>query len=189
MINIKEKLNTNKITLLGILCALSLISFLIESILPPLFLPGAKLGLSNIFTLMTLIIYSPIEATILLLVRTILGSFIIGNLSSLMYSMPAGLSSILASSLMLYFIHPKVSVVSISILSAVIHNIVQVIMYCIVTQSTALFSYMPYLASIGVLSGVIIGILVYTITHKIPMSVFNKLYSKNKFNILKEEKN
>ena len=76
-------LSAKRVATVGVLTALSLISFMLESLLPPIFLPGAKIGLSNIFTLVTLLMFGPIDAIILIIVRTTLGSLIVGNLVSL----------------------------------------------------------------------------------------------------------
>ena len=40
-----------KITIFGVFLALSLVMFVIESYLPSLYIPGAKVGLANIFTI------------------------------------------------------------------------------------------------------------------------------------------
>jgi uncharacterized membrane protein len=50
------KTSTFKITLTAILSALALITFLIESLFPPLFIPGARLGLANLFILIAIVI-------------------------------------------------------------------------------------------------------------------------------------
>ena len=39
-----------KLTLCSIYSALAIISFVIENLFPPLFLPGARMGVSNVFT-------------------------------------------------------------------------------------------------------------------------------------------
>ena len=51
-----------KIVVLAIFTALSLITFVIENQFPPLLLPGARMGLANIFSFAALIMYSPWEA-------------------------------------------------------------------------------------------------------------------------------
>lgn len=52
-------MKTKKITLLGVFTALALIIYIVESFLPPLApIPGIKLGLSNVVTLVLLLNYS-----------------------------------------------------------------------------------------------------------------------------------
>lgn len=168
-------LSAKRVATLGILTALSLISFILESLLPPLFLPGAKIGLSNIFTLMTLFMFGPIDAIILIVVRTTLGALIVGNLVSLVYSLLAGVISLIFAIGLIQLVYPRISLVSISITSAVIHNIVQVLVFCLMVQNSYMISYLPYFALIGIASGLIVGTLVYLIIHKVPISYFDKI--------------
>ena len=172
------KLSTKRVATLGVLTAFSLISFILESLLPPLFLPGAKIGLSNIFTLLTLFMFGPIDAIILIVVRTTLGSLIVGNLVSLIYSLSAGVVA-LAISIALIQLVPKISLISISITSAIVHNIVQVLVFCLVVENTYMISYLPYFALIGILSGLIVGSLVYLVIHKVPNSFFDRILNDN----------
>ena len=43
-----KKPSVKKLALCGVLTAFALIAFMLENLLPPLFLPGARLGLSDI---------------------------------------------------------------------------------------------------------------------------------------------
>lgn len=175
-----DKTKTNlfsarRVATLGILVALSLITFILENLLPPIFLPGAKIGLSNIFTLLTLFMFGPIDAIILIVVRTTLGSLIVGNLISLVYSLSAGVISLFIAIILVRFVYPKISIVSISVTSAIIHNIVQTLVFCLMVENTYMISYLPYLALFGIASGLIVGALVYLLIHKVPMSLFEKI--------------
>ena len=180
------KLSARRVATIGILTALSLLSFILESLLPPLFLPGAKIGLSNIFTLVTLFMFGPIDALILVVVRTTLGSLIVGNLVSLIYSLSAGVISLGVAILLVQFVYPKISMISISITSAIVHNIVQVLVFCLLVNNMYMISYLPYFALIGAASGLIVGALVYLVIHKVPLSFFEIIINNEKY-IVKEK--
>ena len=180
------KLSARRVATIGILTALSLLSFILESLLPPLFLPGAKIGLSNIFTLVTLFMFGPIDALILVVVRTTLGSLIVGNLVSLIYSLSAGVISLGVAILLVQFVYPRISLISISITSAIVHNIVQVLVFCLLVNNMYMISYLPYFALIGAASGLIVGALVYLVIHKVPLSFFEKIINNEKY-IVKEK--
>ena len=180
------KLSARRVATIGILTALSLLSFILESLLPPLFLPGAKIGLSNIFTLVTLFMFGPIDALILVVVRTTLGSLIVGNLVSLIYSLSAGVISLGVAILLVQFVYPKISMISISITSAIVHNIVQVLVFCLLVNNMYMISYLPYFALIGAASGLIVGALVFLVIHKVPLSFFEKIINNEKY-IVKEK--
>ena len=161
-----------KLATLGVLTALSLITFLIENLFPPLFIPGAKLGLANAFSFIALIMYSPLEAFIIVAARTLLGAMFAGNLSAVMYSFTGGVVSMGASSLLIYCVHPKISVICVSVIAAALHNVTQNIVFVAVYSTPIAFSYMPYLILLGVISGTFIGAAVTVIIKRIPSTVF-----------------
>ena len=79
-----------RIAMLGILAGLGLIAFLLESLIPLPYLPGAKLGLANIFSMLALALYGLPDALVIVFARTFLGSLFAGNISMILYSMTAG---------------------------------------------------------------------------------------------------
>ena len=171
-----------RIALVALLTAASLIVFVVENAFPPLILPGAKLGLANLFTLLALVILTPIDALIIFLVRAILGNIIVGNPSALLYSIPAGLIALAISAILVRLCMDKLSIVSISVAGAVIHNVVQNLVFCLTSGSTAVLTYTPYLALLGVLSGVIVGLTAYFIMRYLPTSVYEKAWINLKNN-------
>ena len=171
----KCKINAKKIAVLGVLTALSLIAFLIENLFPPLFIPGAKLGLANAFSFIALIIYSPIEACIIVGVRTVLSAIFAGNISAVLYSFTGGIVAMGVCSLLIYLVCPKISVVSASVAAAVAHNLTQNAVFVLISGTSLAFSYAPYLALIGIASGTFIGAVVTLIIKKIPDNAFTIL--------------
>ena len=170
-----------KIATLAIFTALSLITFIIENQFPPMFFPGARMGLANIFSFAALIMYSPWEAFVIIAIRTGLGAVYAGNLSALLYSFTGGVVSMAVSSVLIYAVYPRISVMSVSIAAAVFHNITQNIVFVILSGTALTFGYMPYLILIGILSGAIVGGVIMLIFKKVPQSVFEKaIYKKNK---------
>ncbi len=169
--------NAKKIAVLGVLTALSLITFLIENLFPPLFIPGAKLGLANAFSFAALIMYSPIEAFIVVGIRTVLGAVFAGNISAVMYSFTGGVVSMAVSSLLMYLVHPRVSVMAISVVSAALHNLTQNAVFVLVSKTTLAFYYAPYLLGLGVLAGAFIGAVITLIFKRVPEGVFLKVSS------------
>lgn len=168
-----------KITLCACFSALATITFAIESLFPPFFLPGARMGLSNVFILLSAIILGGKYAFITLIVKISLGSLFSGNLSQIIYSLPAGLVSLCAELSVLFFVK-KTSVISASISGAVINVAVQNVIFCLVTNTIAFISYLPYLTLIGVLAGLIVGLAVYFIIKFIPLSQLEnkKIYER-----------
>ena len=175
MKNLRNKtkfFSARRVATLSVLTAMGLITFMIESLFPPLFLPGAKMGISNVFSLLTLFVMGPTEAFILVIVRTTLGSIFTGNMSTLMYSMTAGVVSVAVSAVLVEFVYPKVSIVAISVVAAVLHNLTQNLVFCLVSETPEMFAYMPWLALLGVVAGVIVGFAVWFILRAVPTKVF-----------------
>lgn len=164
--------SAKRLATLAVLSAMGLIMFIVESLFPPLILPGAKMGLSNIFSMLAVFLLGPTDAIALVVVRTVLGSMFTGNMSTLMYSLTAGLVSVIVSSVLTQFVYPRVSIVSISVVSAVLHNLTQNIVFCLVSDTPQMFLYMPWLALLGVLAGIIVGFAVWFILKMIPTRTF-----------------
>lgn len=170
--NSSKYFSAKRIATLSVLTAMGLIMFMVESLFPPLILPGAKMGLSNIFSMLAVFMFGPIEAFIVVIVRTVLGCLIVGNMSTLMYSLTAGVVSVIVSAALVQFIYPKVSIISISVVAAIMHNLTQNVVFCLVSNTPQMFSYMPWLALLGVLAGVIVGVAVWFILRMIPTRTF-----------------
>ena len=160
-----------KVTLCAILSALGTIAFTIEGLFPPLFLPGARLGVSNIFILLAAIILGGKYAFITLMVKTVLGSLFAGNLSMILYSLPAGAIALTVELIIIYIIR-KTSVVAVSVGGAVINTTVQNVIFCLITGASEYLAYLPYLALISVVSGLFVGFAVYLILRYLPRKYF-----------------
>ena len=167
-----------KIATLAVFTALSLIMFIIENQFPPMFIPGAKMGLANIFSFAALIMYSPLEAFAIVAIRTGLGAVYAGNVSALLYSFTGGVVSMSVSSLLMYTVYPRISVMSVSVCAAVAHNITQNVVFVIISGTALMFGYMPYLVLLGILSGAIVGGVIMLVFKKVPKSVFERALSK-----------
>lgn len=170
--NTTQYFSARRLAYLSVLTAMGLIMFMVESLFPPLFLPGAKMGLSNIFSMLALFTLGPVDAFIVVIIRTTLGSVFLGNVSTLLYSMSAGVVSVVVSALLVQFVYPRVSIVAISVVSAVMHNLTQNVVFCLVSNTPQMFSYMPWLALLGIVAGLIVGFAVWLILRGIPVKIF-----------------
>ncbi len=165
-------MKSKRIALLGVLTTLSIIMFLIESLFPPLIIPGAKLGLGNIFVMLTLI-YLDLPSGIVLVLAKCLISAMFGGFSALIYSLPAGLCSLFACYFLLK-LKSKISIIAISAPLGTLHNLVQNVVFCLVTKSIKVLLYAPYLALLGVLCGVFTGFVTFLLVNKFSLILINK---------------
>ena len=180
------KFTAKKIAVLAIFITLSLITFIIENQFPPLFVPGARMGLANIFSFTALIMFSPVEAFIVVAVRTGLGAIYAGNVSALLYSFTGGVVSMAISSVLMYTVYPRVSVMAVSVLGAVAHNVTQNIVFVLLTDTSTL-TLIPYFILAGILSGAIVGAVTLLLFKKIHMSVFEKTIGQKNLQKLQPE--
>ena len=145
-------------TRIALLTALSLILFVLEGFLPlPLPVPGAKLGLAAIVTLIALCILPMRDAALMLTLRILLASALGGGLAPMLYSLAGGAASFAAMALLKK--NTQLSVVSISAAGGFLHNMAQLLTAAAVMQTTALLVYAPILGAAGIGTGIAVGIL------------------------------
>ena len=167
------KNNTFKLTLCALLTSLSIIAFTLENLFPPLFLAGARLGISNVFILLSTIVLGVGYGYATLIIKIIVGSLFSGNVSAIMYSLPAGLIALTLEIVIIYFVK-STSIVCTSIFGSVINSCVQNVVFCLVTDTTSYLVYLPYLALISVVTGLIVGFIVYLTLKRFPQKYFIK---------------
>ncbi|MCL1924042.1 MAG: Gx transporter family protein, partial [Defluviitaleaceae bacterium] len=130
------KNKTKKITLMGILLALTIVLIMLERLLPPLpfFPPNYKLGISNIIIMFTIFTLGAKEAFTLGILKSFFNMLIRGPMSGIM-SLSGGLISIAFIVLIDKILSDRASIVSKSIIGAVGHNVGQLIMAIFVLGS------------------------------------------------------
>lgn len=79
------------------------------------------------------------------------------------------------SSLLMYVVYPKISVMAVSIAAAVAHNITQCAVFVLLSHTVLMFGYLPYLILIGIPSGAVIGGIILLVFKGIPTNAFYKI--------------
>lgn len=154
-------MSTKKLTRLSLLTALALIIFIIEAQLPPIApIPGIKMGLANIITLITLYMFGPREAFTVLFLRIILGNMFAGQVSALLYSAAGGLFCF-AVMCALKKVLPRELLWVISVFGAMAHSAAQVLVAALITQTPAVLWYLPLLLVSAVITGAFTGLCAY----------------------------
>ena len=151
-------MKVKRLTELALLTALALIIFVVELQIPSLTpIPGIKLGLANIITVYAVYRYKAGEAALVLLARIILGSIFSGNMMAIMYSLAGGTLCLLGMLLLKRVIPPKHMWLC-SVFGAVLHNVGQVIVACVVTGTLWILGYLPVLVLSGCIAGAFTGL-------------------------------
>lgn len=142
---------------LGLLAAVAIIFGYVETLLPVFIgIPGVKLGLANLVTVLALYMFSWKEAGAITLVRICVIGFMFGNLFSIAYSLAGAGLSLLIMSLMKS--RPAYSMTGVSITGAVAHNMGQLFVAMIIVENFSLLYYLPVLLLSGLLTGFLIGL-------------------------------
>lgn len=153
-----KKSNVKQMTLCAILISMALVLSYIERFIPLQMLvplPGIKLGLANVVTLMALFFLGTKSAFAILILRCILGAVFGGGISGLAFSLTGGL---LAMTIMCIFKHCKgISVYGVSVLGAAAHNIGQILVAVFLMNSVYVVGYLPYLLLVSVFTGMATG--------------------------------
>ncbi|KGM96473.1 heptaprenyl diphosphate synthase [Clostridium novyi A str. 4552] len=152
-------MKTRRMTLIALLVAQGLVLHVIEGMLPiPFIAPGARLGLTNIVTLMALYILDFNEVLLVVVLRVLLSTLIAGNMSSFMYSIAGGIFSFLSMYTLKRIGKENVSIIGVSIIGAVFHNIGQVIVAGIIINNAMIVSYLPILLVAAIGTGIFVGV-------------------------------
>ncbi len=158
---------TRKLTLIAVLTCQALVLHAFEALLPtPLPIPGVKLGLANIVTLLTLILFDFQTALLIAVLRTVLGSLLSGTLFNIAFLM--SFSGAVASTCLMAIITrwvqalhftPGFSTVGISIAGAIAHNLGQLATAALLIKHTAVFYYLPIMLLSSLPTGCLTGLL------------------------------
>ena len=146
-----------KLSLSALLLAMSIAIYTLESFIPPIGIPGVKLGLSNIVTLISLMYLGKGYTALILFLRISVTSLINGTLISFMFSLFGGVFAFTVMSLLILFL-PKKLIWAISVSGAVFHNIGQLTAAAILIENLSTLYYLPMLMLSALITGAFTGI-------------------------------
>ena len=150
-------MQTRKLAALALYATLSLAIYAAESMLPPLApIPGFKLGLANVITLILLLRYTPKDAALVLIVRIFLSALLFGQAISLLYSLAGGFLSLLIMGIINKSLHKKFPQLT-GAMGGLSHNIGQLFTACLITATSGVLAYLPFLLPVGIITGLFTG--------------------------------
>lgn len=153
-------MNVKRLTLSAVLASVAMGLSYVERFIPfqlLIPLPGVKLGLANIVTMMALYFIGWKESLAILITRCVLGAVFGGSITSLCMSLAGGVLSLFV---MMGAKHLRcLSVYGVSILGAAAHNLGQVIAASLLLYSRFAFGYLPFLLLTAIVSGSLTGLI------------------------------
>lgn len=146
----------------ALLVAMALAVSLVERLIPvPFVMPGAKLGLSNMVILVTLILYDFKRGIIVAMLKSVLLMLIIGFGPSFIYSFSGAIFSTIMMWIAYKYFSIKFdifSVIGVSIIGAVSHNFAQITAAAYILKSLMLYTYFPFLTLLAIVTGYFVGL-------------------------------
>lgn len=152
--------DTRRLIVLGLFVAVAGVLHAVEAWLPlPVPVPGVKLGLANIVSLVVIVLYGWRDALAVAVVRVILGTLLGGVFLGPAFAL--GLSGAAASTLAMAWAwsrwRPALSLVGISVLGAAVHNLAQLGTAAVLVSSATVLWYLPYLLLFALPTGLATG--------------------------------
>ena len=151
-------MKTKKVAFLGLSIALAMVLSFVESQIPAFVaIPGIKVGLPNLVMVFLLYKVGWKETVIVSIIRVVLVSMLFGNVQTMAFSIAGAVLSLAGMILLkkLKFF----SCIAVSVVGGVLHNIGQIAMACLITQTVGVVTYLPVLLVSGTIAGVVIGLI------------------------------
>lgn len=147
------------LTRMALLTAAAVVLGYIERLIPmPGSIPGIKLGLANTVLLYAIYLLDTRSAFVLMILKVGLSGLLYSGVSAMMFSLGGGLCSLVMMLLVKKLGGGNVSIIGVSVVGAVFHNVGQTAVAALMVNTAALMSYVPFLLVAAVVTGVLTGI-------------------------------
>ncbi len=151
---------TKKIVRLALFLSLGVVLNIFESMLPILIpVPGVKLGIANTIGLLVLYFYGPKEYTLIGFLRVLLVALLRTGIGSTAFLLSLAGWFVSTTFVLLINLVKKISIYGLSIGSAVMHGVGQILMVTVIYSLPEMINYLPILMFSGVISGAVLALL------------------------------
>ncbi len=176
----REQYELRRLIFISIFAALAVVLGIVEALIPfTVTIPGAKLGLGNIVVLTCIVCFGARDALTLILLKTVLTAFILGSFSTFLFSVLGALGSFLVMVIMIRIGSKLFSLISISIMGGIAHNIGQLFAASIVLGTSKIYYYLPFLLLTGIVTGIFTGAAAKHLIHTIEKQRLLPLHNTN----------
>lgn len=154
-------MQNKKIAYYGLFASLAILMGYVELLIPlPLLIPGMKLGLANVIIVIVMYFLDSKAAFFISLIRVLLSGLLFAGFAGLLYSLAGALFSFVIMAALKKT--GGFSIISVSIMGGIFHNIGQIIVAALVVENIKLMYYLPFLLVFGVMTGAVIGVVART---------------------------
>lgn len=155
---------SKRVAYYGIFASLAILMGYVEAMIPLPLPPGIKLGLSNVVIVLCMYIMDLKSAFFISIIRIFISALLFKGFVSMWYSLAGAVLSFMVMAVL--FKSKGVSIIGVSALGGVFHNIGQVIVAAILLGRNIVIYLLPVLMISGVVTGVLIGIVSrYTVSY------------------------
>ena len=165
-ISATSRSSSKNVAVTGVFIALAMVFSYIETFIPiNIGVPGVKLGLANIVTIVVLHKLGAGRAVLVSLIRIVLSAMLFGNMTVMLYSLAGAMVSLLVMAILckLKFF----SIAGVSIAGGVAHNMGQLILAMFMLSDQHVLYYAPVLIISVTIAGIVTGILAVAITYRV----------------------
>lgn len=150
--------------------SLALIFSYIEAVIP--FnpgIPGVKLGIANIVTVIALYKLSEKHAVLVSVIRIVVAGFLFNGAFGAIYSLAGAALSLIG--MILLKKTDMFSIAGVSMAGGVLHNLGQLLVAAFLIKDLRIFAYFPVLLFSGLASGIAVGIAATLIIRALPKDI------------------
>lgn len=149
-----------QMTFITMLVAQAVVISVIERMIPSpfAFAPGARLGLGNLITIIALFTLPTKDNIRVIGLRLLIATFLSGTFSTFLYGLSGTVLSYLVMSSAKLLGPKRVSIIGISTLGGISHNVGQLLVFAFIARSWLVLNYLPILSFSGILSGFLVGV-------------------------------
>ena len=146
------------VAFLGMMTAVAILATYVERLLPSPVpsVPGIKLGIANVVILTLLYLFNAKKAFLVNITRIVLVGLMFSGVYGMMYALAGGIFSF--GAMYLAKRSEKLSIVGVSILGGIFHNVGQILIAMAVLRTKELVYYLPVLLVSGVMTGILVGL-------------------------------
>lgn len=151
------RMRTQTLTRLALLTAVALVLGWVERFIPSP-MPGIKLGLGNTVLLYALYLLDTKSAVMLMILKVVLSGLTYAGVNAMLYSLGGGVVSLGMMLLVKALCRDSVSIVGISVVGAVFHNVGQLLVVAAIASWRSAVVLAPLLLVAGAIMGVATGL-------------------------------
>ena len=173
-----KKHNVYKMVYIALLVAQAMVVFKLEEFVPVPFpaIPGAKLGLANIFTMVALYTLGPRATFAVVVLRSLLSMLISNNPGAFIYSFSGAMLSFFVMLTLKNTFGERLSRIGVSVAGAFSHNLGQLLAAALMISEPRVLMYLPALTIIAIPTGFFIGMTAnFMLEHIVKLGIMRQL--------------